>query len=187
MHSFYGSDRVLFFSTHQYPFYPGTGAMHEIGEGAGKGYTVNVPLPPGQGDAEFTAIFQRILVPIALQYRPQMILVSAGFDIARGDPLAEMLVTAEGFSRLTRILLDLGGECCPGRLVFTLEGGYSLTSLAGGVSAVLETLVGRGSRGRAASGRGPSAEHDSAAPNAVTADVIDRVAATLGPYWKLPG
>jgi acetoin utilization deacetylase AcuC-like enzyme len=177
MHSFYGTDRVLFFSTHQYPFYPGTGAMHELGEGEGKGCTVNVPLPPGQGDAEFTAVFQHILMPIALQYRPQMILVSAGFDIARGDPLAEMLVTAEGFARMTRILLDLGAECCPGRLVFTLEGGYSLTGLAGGVSAVLETLV----------GEGPPATHEGAVPNEVTADVIHHVRATLRPYWKMPG
>ena len=176
MHSFYDTDRVLFFSTHQYPFYPGTGAMHEIGEGAGKGFTVNVPLPPGQGDEEFAAIFQRLLVPIALQYKPQAILVSAGFDIARGDPLAEMLVTAAGFSRMTRVLLELSAACCPGRLVFTLEGGYAMDSLAGGVSAVLETLVG-GSR--------PGTDR-SAAPNEVTADVIGQAVKILAPWWRLP-
>jgi acetoin utilization deacetylase AcuC-like enzyme len=120
MHSFYGTDRVLFFSVHQYPHYPGTGRIDEIGAGPGKGFTVNVPLPAGQGDEEYAAVFQRILLPIAMEYRPHIILVSAGFDIARGDPLADMQVTPAGFARMTELLLDVSAECCPGRLVFTL-------------------------------------------------------------------
>ncbi len=182
MHSFYTTDRVLFFSAHQYPYYPGTGAIDELGAGPGKGFTVNVPLPAGQGDEEYAAIFQRILVPIAREYKPQVILVSAGFDIARGDPLADMQVTSAGFARLTEMLLDVSAEFCPGRLVFTLEGGYALDSLAGGVSAVLETLVGRGT-----SGVGPAARNGSPNPNKATAAVIDSVLAALRPFWKLPG
>jgi acetoin utilization deacetylase AcuC-like enzyme len=182
MHSFYRSKRVLYFSTHQYPHYPGTGAIDEIGEGPGQGFTVNVPLPAGQGDEEYAAIFQRVLLPIALEYKPQMILVSAGFDIARGDPLADMQVTPDGFARMTGFLLDVSAQCCPGRLVFTLEGGYALGSLAGGVSAVLQSLVSRGT-----SGPGPAEKRGSPTPNPATAAVIDSVAAILRPYWKLPG
>ena len=182
MHSFYETNRVLFFSAHQYPYYPGTGAIGEIGAGPGKGHTVNVPLPAGQGDEEYAAIFQRILVPIAREYKPQIILVSAGFDIARGDPLADMQVTSAGFARMTELLLDLSAEFCPGRLVFTLEGGYALDSLAGGVSAVLETLVGYGT-----SAPGPASNHGSPNPNQAAATVIDRVLAMLRPFWKLPG
>jgi acetoin utilization deacetylase AcuC-like enzyme len=184
MHSFYSSRSVLVFSAHQYPYYPGTGAFDEIGSGPGEGFTVNVPLPGGQGDEEYAAVFQRILVPIALEYRPQMILVSAGFDIARGDPLADMRVTPAGFARMTRMLLDVSAACCPGRLVLTLEGGYALDTLAGGVSSVLETLVqgtdGSAEDGPAGSGGGPG-------PNRATAEVIARVRSTLAPWWKSLG
>jgi acetoin utilization deacetylase AcuC-like enzyme len=182
MHSFYATDRVLFFSVHQYPHYPGTGAIGEIGAGPGKGFTVNVPLPAGQGDEEYAAVFQRILLPIAMEYRPQIILVSAGFDVASGDPLADMQVTSAGFARMTELLLDVSAEFCPGRLVFTLEGGYALDSLAGGVSAVLGTLVGYG-----ASVREPAGRRGSPNPNQAAAAVIDSVLATLRPFWKLPG
>ena len=182
MHSFYKTERVLYFSAHQYPHYPGTGAVDEIGAGPGKGYTVNVPLPAGQGDEEYAAIFQRLLLPIALEYKPQIILVSAGFDIARGDPLADMQVTPAGFVRMTELLLDVTAECCPGRLVFTLEGGYALDRLSDGVSAVLETLV-----GRRTSRPGSGEKGGSPTPNQATAAVIDSVAAKLRPYWKLPG
>jgi len=184
MHHFYGTDRVLFFSTHQYPHYPGTGRLDEIGSGPGRGYTVNVPLPPGQGDEEYAAIFEQVLRPIAVEYAPQIILVSAGFDIARGDPLGDMEVTAAGFSRMTRILMNLAAECCPGRLVFTLEGGYRLDALAGGVAAVLETLAESGvveaqgqAEGKAVDGRVPSVR-------AETPAVIEAVRAELRPFWR---
>ena len=179
MHSFYESERVLFFSTHQYPHYPGTGRLDEIGSGPGRGYTVNVPLPPGQGDEEYAAIFTQVLRPLAVEYAPQLILVSAGFDIARGDPLGDMEVTPAGFSRMTQALKDLAAECCPGRLVFTLEGGYHLDALAGGVSAVLTTLVGdsaAGAQGRA-DGRVPRV-------HAETRAVIEAVRAELRPFWR---
>jgi len=127
---------------HQYPHYPGTGREEELGRGEGRGYTVNVPLPGGQGDAEYLAVFRELLLPLALAYRPELVLVSAGFDIHRDDPLADMRVTEAGFAWMTRLLVEAAEACCPGRLVFALEGGYDLAALASGVDAVLRTLLG---------------------------------------------
>jgi len=140
-HSFEEEKRVLYFSTHQYPFYPGTGAITETGHGQGRGYTINVPLGMGHGDAEYVQIFQRLLVPVAEKYSPELILVSAGFDIHHLDPLGGMEVTALGFAALTRCLSELARELGP--LVLTLEGGYSLGGQAEGVLRVLEELAGR--------------------------------------------
>jgi len=182
MHSFYGTDRVLFFSTHQYPHYPGTGRVEETGSGDGLGFTVNVPLPPGQGDADFAAIFSRVLLPVAREYAPQLILVSAGFDIARGDPLGDMLVTGPGFARLAHMLMDLAEGCCPGQLVFALEGGYRLDALAEGVTSVIGALAGEG--GNAASAAG---HEGSPVPSAEAAAVIARVNARLAPAWRSLG
>ncbi|MFZ5769987.1 MAG: histone deacetylase [Thermodesulfobacteriota bacterium] len=142
-HSFYDTDQVLYFSTHQYPFYPGTGAALENGEGAGLGYTINVPLPGGQGDEAFARIFNSLLVPVARQYQPEMIMVSAGFDIYKGDPLGSMQVTIDGFAYLTRLLVELAAELCGGRLLLTLEGGYNVAGQRDGVLAVLDELSGR--------------------------------------------
>ncbi len=142
MHAFYDSSEVLYFSAHQYPHYPGTGRAEEMGRGAGEGYTVNVPLPGGQGDVEYLAVFRELLQPIGLAYRPELILVSAGFDIHRDDPLADMRVTEVGFAWMTRVLVEVAEACCPGRLVFALEGGYDLAALASGVAAVLRALLG---------------------------------------------
>jgi acetoin utilization deacetylase AcuC-like enzyme len=142
MHSFYDSPEVLYFSVHQYPHDPGTGSMEETGRGPGEGYTVNVPLPGGQGDVEYLAVFRELLRPLALAYRPELILVSAGFDIHRDDPLADMQVTEAGFAWMTRVLVEVAEACCPGRLVFALEGGYDLAALASGVAAVLRALLG---------------------------------------------
>jgi acetoin utilization deacetylase AcuC-like enzyme len=177
MHSFYDSDQVLFFSSHQFPFYPGTGRVGETGEGKGRGFTVNVPLPGGQGDDDYAAIFSRVLLPIARQFRPQLILVSAGFDIAQGDPLGGMNVTARGFARLARMLQRLGDECCPGRLAFVLEGGYDLGSLSRGVSAVLETLI---------IGADPSPALPEGAVGPETESAIAAVWETQGAFWSEP-
>ena len=179
MHSFYDSPEVLYFSVHQFPHYPGTGRVEEIGRGAGAGYTVNVPLPGGQGDAEYLAVFREVLRPIAFSYRPELILVSAGFDIHRDDPLADMRVTAAGFAGMTRVLAGIAGECCPGRLVFALEGGYDLAALAGGVSAVLEALL-------AEPGRvGPEAAELPESRDAATREAIAGVRAALAPRWPI--
>ncbi len=141
--SFYDRKDVLYFSTHQFPYYPGTGRVEEIGEGEGIGYTVNVPLPAGCGDLEYATVFKKILIPITKAYQPDVILVSAGFDIYFGDPLGGMLVTPIGVAFLTRIIKKLARQYCNGRLLLTLEGGYSLQGLSDCVAAVIFELVGR--------------------------------------------
>lgn len=141
-HSFYDSSQVLYFSTHSYPYYPGSGGLNEVGVGDGEGYTINVPLSGGQDDRAFGRIFREILVPIARQYNPDIILVSAGFDTFYADPLGTMAVTEQGFAYMTRVLVDLAGEVCDGRLLIALEGGYNLQGLRDGVMAVLAELTG---------------------------------------------
>ncbi|MDH5299134.1 MAG: histone deacetylase [Desulfobulbaceae bacterium] len=139
-HSFYDSDQVLYFSAHQYPYFPGSGALTETGSGSGQGHTINVPLPGGQDDHAYARIFNELLVPIARCYRPQLILVSAGFDISFGDPLGSMAVTTAGFAYMAGVLRQLADELCTGRLVLTLEGGYDLSGMRDGVAAVLAEL-----------------------------------------------
>jgi acetoin utilization deacetylase AcuC-like enzyme len=141
-HSFEDDASVLYFSTHQYPYYPGTGAFNEVGTGSGEGYTVNVPLSVGFGDEEYTGLIEKILRPIALEFMPEIILVSAGFDIYSGDPLGGMSVTPAGFSGLTRSITEIADICCEGKVVITLEGGYNLQGLRDSVKEVLKTLAG---------------------------------------------
>ncbi len=140
-HSFESDPSVLFFSTHQYPFYPGTGAAGEAGRGRGEGATVNVPLPAGCGDAEYVGCFQRVLVPVARAFRPQIILVSCGFDAHRDDPIASMQVSGAGFAALATLTRALADELCEGRLACVLEGGYALSGLAEGTEALLGVLL----------------------------------------------
>lgn len=140
--SFYEDPKVLYFSTHRYGFfYPGTGAATEVGKGMGQGFNVNVPLSTGVGDAEYGNIFERLLKPIALEYKPQLILVSAGFDTHYDDPLGGMQVTEKGFSRMTQILLEIAGATTQGKLVITLEGGYDVVGQSRSVKAVLKELA----------------------------------------------
>jgi acetoin utilization deacetylase AcuC-like enzyme len=138
--SFYEDPRVLYFSTHRYGFYPGTGAATEVGRGRGEGFNVNVPLSPGANDPEYGIIFDMILKPIALEYQPQLILVSAGFDTHYNDPLGGMDVTERGFARMTQILMEIADATTQGKLVFTLEGGYNVAAQRRSVKAVLEEL-----------------------------------------------
>jgi acetoin utilization deacetylase AcuC-like enzyme len=140
--TFYQDRQVLYFSTHQSPGYPGTGGLTEMGRGKGLGYTLNVPLLPGTDDALYIRMFRDILSPVALAFKPEIILVSAGFDCYVGDPLGSMQVTPEGFACLTRILLDLAEECCSGRLVAVLEGGYHILGETKCVRAVLLEMLG---------------------------------------------
>ena len=118
---FYSRGDVLFVSLHQYPFYPGTGALHETGEGEGKGSTINFPLPAGTGDETYIGIFSQIIAPIARAYQPELILVSAGFDAHESDPLGQMGVTTEGFAAMCTISRDLASELCDGRIALVLE------------------------------------------------------------------
>lgn len=139
---FYDRADVLYFSTHQYPHYPGTGPAEATGAGEGEGYTINVPLSAGIGDDGYLRVFQEILTPGVRRYRPELILVSAGFDTHWQDPLAGMRMSVTGFARLAGILRDLAAELCEGRLVFSLEGGYHLEALSHGVHACVRTLLG---------------------------------------------
>jgi acetoin utilization deacetylase AcuC-like enzyme len=188
MHSFYDTDQVLYFSVHQYPHYPGTGRIEEIGRGAGRGYTVNVPLYGGQGDADYLYIFEQVLVPVARQYAPELILVSAGFDTHRNDPLAGMRMSSPAYGELTSVLLGLAGQCCPGRIAFTLEGGYDHAALSEGVAAVLRVLVEGKASGRAGGeGRRNAGPEEAAAqggPSAETRRVVREVRRELSPYWS---
>ena len=142
-HSFDADPSILYFSTQQWPYYPGSGGLEEVGRGQAKGFTVNVPLSMGHGDAEFYAIFRKILEPIGRRYDPDMIMVSAGFDTYYRDPLGGMDVTPRGYAAMTRVMMELADEVCGGRLVYTLEGGYNLEGLSQGVKAVLMELDGR--------------------------------------------
>jgi acetoin utilization deacetylase AcuC-like enzyme len=134
---------VLYMSIHQYPFYPGTGAAHEVGTGAGRGATVNCPLPGGQGDADYGVAFHDLILPAARAFAPELILVSAGFDAHARDPLAEMQVTERGYAAMTSAVMQLAAETCGGKVALLLEGGYDLPALAGSVRATLEALTGR--------------------------------------------
>ncbi|MET0503010.1 MAG: histone deacetylase [Candidatus Binatia bacterium] len=143
--SFYEDPSVLFVSTHQFPYYPGTGAVSEAGLNAGEGYTVNIPLPAGCGDAEYLRVFHDVVVPAARKFAPEWILVSAGFDPHRRDPLGGMEVTESGFTAMARLLLHLADEHAGGKIAFLLEGGYDLAALRNSVAAVLDAME-RGAR-----------------------------------------
>jgi len=141
-HLFEQDNTVLFFSIHQYPHFPKTGFFTEVGIGPGEGYTINVPVPKGYGDGDYVAILENLLRPVARDFAPNLVLVSAGFDIHPQDPLGGMGVTPRGFAGMTRSLLDLAEEVCEGRIVFVLEGGYNPSALAKSVRAVLQETSG---------------------------------------------
>jgi acetoin utilization deacetylase AcuC-like enzyme len=143
-HAFYSRDDVLYFSTHQYPYYPGSGHWSEEGEGRGRGFNLNVPLSPGKTDSDYLFIYKELLGPVARKFEPEFVLVSAGFDIYGGDPLGGMDLSREGFGALAAELAGLAESLCEGRLLVVLEGGYNLPGLKGGVREVLEQLAGVG-------------------------------------------
>ena len=138
--AFYNDPAVLFISTHQFPYYPGTGAVDEVGVNAGEGYTINIPLPAGCGDAEYLRVFQDVVVPATKKFEPDWILVSAGFDPHRRDPLGGMDVTEKGFGMMAQRLLELANQYTGGKIALLLEGGYDLTALRNSVAAVLQTI-----------------------------------------------
>ena len=140
-HAFYEDASVFFFSTHQYPYYPGTGKADETGAGRGVGYTKNVPLPAGMGDAEYRRIFDTILRPALKAYRPDAIIISAGFDAHRDDPLAGMNLSTEGYVALSRVVREIAGEFSQGRILSCLEGGYNVDALAASVEGHLRVLM----------------------------------------------
>jgi len=140
--TFWSDPAVLFFSTHQYPYYPGSGDWREIGAGQGQGSTCNVPLRAGVGDEGYNRIFDELLWPLAERFAPQLILVSAGYDAHWQDPLAGMQLSLAGYAALAQTLKSLADTLCAGRLVFTLEGGYHLQALAHAVCNTLRVLLG---------------------------------------------
>jgi len=144
MGTFYSDNTVLNASIHQDPknFYPGTGFVEQIGDGKGKGYTLNYPVPPGTGDADYIHILKTSLVPRVRKFKPQLIVISAGQDSHRDDLISGLKVTEAGYSHMTKILMDLAKEFCDGKLVMELEGGYNLTALARSNNAIVETLLG---------------------------------------------
>jgi acetoin utilization deacetylase AcuC-like enzyme len=168
-HSFWDDPSVLYFSTHQFPFYPGTGAADERGGPHARGRTVNVPWPAGMGDAEYLAVFDRVLLPIARSFRPEIVLVSAGFDAAEGDLLGQMRVTPDGFAAMTARLRTLAG----GRLLLALEGGYNLKAIAASAAGCLRVLLGE------TLARDPAMASVSPAAEGVIAEVLR----AQSPYW----
>ncbi len=139
-HIFEDERDVLFASLHQFPFYPGTGALGERGNGEGLGSSVNLPLPAGCGDAEYGAVFDEVALPILRQFAPQILVVSAGFDAHARDPLGSMQVSTLGFRRFAERARSLADDVCGGRLVIALEGGYDLQALGESVAEVIDTL-----------------------------------------------
>jgi len=140
---YYERDDVLYVSTHQYPLYPGTGHWRETGSGAGAGYTVNVSLPPGTGDAVYSGVREQIVEPAVRRYAPDFVLVSLGFDAFWADPLASLRLSIGGaYTPLLESANDLAEEFCAGKLVVALEGGYNLDALAHGAQAVCHVLLG---------------------------------------------
>ena len=138
--SFYGDPSVLFVSSHQFPYYPGTGAANETGTGAGTGFTVNLPLPAGATDADYERVYEAIVWPILKAFNPDLILISAGFDAYKDDPLAGMRLEAGCFGRLTARIVGIADECCNGRVVAVTEGGYHLKGIADSLHAVIAAL-----------------------------------------------
>src|SRR6266849_1808767 len=139
---FYEDPRVLYFSVHQAPFYPGTGLSDERGEGAGLGTTINVPLPATTGYEVYEPVFRQVMAPAAERYNPQLILVSAGFDAHWKDPLGSMNLSTAAFAKLTGIIIELAQYLCNGRLVIVQEGGYDLDAMASCVSTCINLLLG---------------------------------------------
>ena len=170
--SFYDNPNVLYLSTHLSPYYPGTGSIDQTGSGAGIGYTLNVPMPAWCGDGEYMRVFEEVLVPTARRYRPELIMVSAGYDPHWADHLAFMQVSVAGFAQMAGFLKDLSNELCGGKLLFTLEGGYNVEALAHSVRATFEVLLGKTD---ISDPIGPAPERDSS-PN--IGGVIDAVVET---------
>jgi acetoin utilization deacetylase AcuC-like enzyme len=140
-HSFYSDPAVFYSSVHQFPFYPGTGDKDETGTGDGLGTTLNFPLRAYSGDQEYLDLIENKLVPEMIQFKPDLIIISAGFDAHEGDPLANMEVTTEGFGKMTELIKNVAQEICAGRLISMLEGGYNLQALSDSVHSHLKYLL----------------------------------------------
>ena len=173
--AFYEDSSVLFISSHQYPFYPGTGAADEIGAGDGVGFTINWPLAAGAADADYERVYAAS-ADVLRQFRPEMILVSAGFDAHMDDPLGAMRVTTQQFGRLTGLISAVADDCCEGRMVVVTEGGYDLRAIAGSLRSVIEVLNSTSALDMLPVPDGPTPRADA---------VIAAARTHLGEFWRL--
>ncbi len=139
---FYTEPRVLYVSTHESPLYPGTGSLEETGSGEAKGTKVNIPLPAGSGDDEYQKVYEEIIIPVVTRFKPELILVSAGYDAHWADELATMQLSVSGYAEIVKNIKRLADELCQGRVILSLEGGYTLSALAAAVKATLDILMG---------------------------------------------
>jgi acetoin utilization deacetylase AcuC-like enzyme len=176
-HTFEDDPSVLYLSLHQYPFYPGTGAADEIGRGAGRGFTVNVPLEVGAVDEDYRLAFTEVVMPVLQQFKPGLVIVSAGFDAHERDPLGGMRVTTEAFGAMTAELRQVAKTCCSGRIAAVTEGGYDLHALGGSILSAMSSL-----EGAASAPVWPVASR--VEPTRARA-AIAAVKRALGTYWKL--
>ena len=168
---FYEDPSVMFMSIHQdgRTLYPGTGFVHELGSGDGEGYTVNVPLPPGSSDAEYASVMQELFVPLTEVFKPELIAVSAGMDAHIDDPLTQLKLSTRAYGWLTRYIVEQAKKYCGGRVVFVLEGGYSLDAVAGAATNIVKVLT----------GELPAFPTERRSPK-----VINEVKQALANYWK---
>ena len=162
--AFWTRSDVLYVSSHRFPFYPGTGDLDEIGGGPGDGFTINLPLPGGSGDADFLHAYESVVAPVVDEWEPDLILVSAGFDTWAWDPMGGMLMTEAGYRALFASFARWAAAHCPGRIACVLEGGYNTTGVVTGVRAGIEALTGAGASAP------PPEEAPSRAARRMTAD-----------------
>jgi acetoin utilization deacetylase AcuC-like enzyme len=173
---FFEDPSVLFISSHQFPFYPGTGAAGEIGRGKGAGFTVNLPVAAGATSADLEKVYDAIALPILRQFQPELILISAGFDAHADDPLGGLRLTAGQFGRLTAAIVSVAQSCCDGRVVAVTEGGYDLEALRESATAVARVLAGEADLGDFARPDGPTPRADT---------TIAAVRPGLAAHWRL--
>jgi acetoin utilization deacetylase AcuC-like enzyme len=174
-HMFESDPSVLYVSTHQFPYYPGTGAAEEIGLGAGRGFTVNLPLEVGAVDEDYQTVFAAVVVPVLTQFKPDLVIVSAGFDAHERDPLGGMRLSTAAFAAMTMELRMVAEECCGGRIALIVEGGYDLHALAASLEAVAGVLDGPASE-VSWPASGIASDRSAAAVEATTR--------ALAPFWR---
>ncbi|HPE64006.1 MAG TPA: histone deacetylase [Methanothrix sp.] len=169
---FYDDRSVMYFSVHQFPHYPGTGRVKEMGMDGAEGFTVNVPLPWGTGDSGYLTVFEEVLKPVAMEFDPDIVLVSAGQDPHQADPLSGMNLTTEAFGSMASTVKEIADSCSEGRLVAALEGGYNLGTLSDSVVAILRSF------------KGESPEKIEVEEDPRVAERIEEVRRAMSPYWN---
>jgi len=177
---FYEENRVLYVSLHQYPHYPGSGSYQEVGSGAGEGYTVNFPFPARSGEDVYLAAFDQVILPIARQYEPQLVLISAGYDGHFSDPLCSMLLTSSTYAEMTARLKEFAAATCSGRIMAALEGGYDLTGIAASITNTIAVMAGEDVKVREETG--PLSGQTSPGRGM---EIVEATRNALSPYWSL--